>query len=65
MTAEQERAAVVAWAVKRSNRLRDEMADYIMKGGDIETPEYRSQLGEGRAYMALRSFLSQRGDHHK
>lgn len=64
MTAAQEREAVVRWlremddwCIKRCAKLREKMDPHIMAGGSLDDPQYRCQLGEHRAYMAMRSYI--------
>ena len=45
------------WCVKRQAALRKQMDPYIMGGGNLDDPQYRVQLGEHRAYMAMRSYI--------
>lgn len=46
-----------AWCVKRIAALSEQMGPHIMAGGSLTDPQYRFQLGEHRAYMAMRSFI--------
>lgn len=57
MDAEAVFAEIDDWCKNRCDKLREKMDPYIMDGGDLDAAEYRRQLGQHQAYMAMRSYL--------
>lgn len=53
----EELKAMDDWCIKRLNHLRAPMEYHVMKGRSVDDPEYRRQLGQGQAYLAMRSFI--------
>lgn len=50
-------AALDDWCKARLDRLTEQASQHIMRGKSLNAPNYRTLLGEHRAYMAMRSFI--------
>ena len=50
-------AALDEWCMKRAARVSEQAQQHIRKGKSLTAPDYRTLLGEHRAYLAMRSFI--------